>query len=688
MKPLVVALLAASVLIACKQQNTSDTEDTSKPVSNAETPAPELPSGIQVAGMDTKVRPQDDFFSYMNGAWVANTDIPADKSRWGSFNVLRDNSQEQIKAIVDDIASTPASAGAQQIANLFNSFMAEEQINKLGLQPLEPELTAINAISSQDDVVHYFARAYLKGGSAPLAFWVDADQKDPDTNIVYFYQSGLGLPDRDYYFDDSDKGKEIRAKYLSYISTLLTLANIENADDAARQIVELETAIAKHHWTKVENRDQEKTYNKMSATELRALAPEFAWDTYLNAQHIDNVSHVIVSQPSYFEQLDDLLSGSDIATWKTYFRFHLLDTYASYLSQPFADARFEFRNRQLRGQQEPAARWKRGVDVLNDNLGELLGQQYVQRHFPPQAKTRMLELVENLKRAYAQSIEQLDWMGEETRQAALDKLGKFTTKIGYPDKWRDYSALELKADDLVGNLMRANQFEFNEMIDKLDKPVDRGEWGMTPQTVNAYYNPVLNEIVFPAAILQPPFFDMNADDAVNYGGIGGVIGHEIGHGFDDQGSKSDGDGKLRNWWTEQDLQQFQQRTGRLSEQYSQYEPLPGEFVNGDFTLGENIGDLGGLSIALKAYKLSLNGKPSPTIDGFTGEQRVFLGWAQVWRTKQRDEFTSQQVKTDPHSPPWYRVNGVVRNINDFYSAFDVKPGDKLYLPPEERVKIW
>lgn len=685
MKNIIIPCLAAVLLTACEQHANNPTEKNAEP---GQVTAQIRPSGIELAGMDNGVRPQDDLFAFMNGTWVANTEIPADKSRWGSFNVLRENSQAQIKAIVDDVATNPTSPGAQQIANLFNSFMDEKRINHLRLQPLAVELAAIDGISSHDDVAGYFARSYQKGGGAPLAFWVGADQKDTNTNIVYFTQSGLGLPDRDYYFDNSEKGQDIRAKYRNYVKTLLTLANTENAEAMADQIIELETAIANPQWTKVENRDPEKTYNKVSADELHALAPELAWNKYLAAQKLDGVQTFIVRQPSYFEQLDDLLSGADVDRWKAYFRFHLLDTYAGYLSDDFAEARFAFRDRELQGQQEQAARWKRAVDVLNGNIGELLGREYVKRYFPSAAKTRMLTLVENLKRAYAQSIQQLDWMSEKTKLAALDKLNKFTTKIGYPDKWRDYSALQLEANDLVGNLMRANRFEFDYMIDKLGKPVDRSEWGMTPQTVNAYYNSTLNEIVFPAAILQPPFFDMNADDAVNYGGIGAVIGHEIGHGFDDQGAKSDGDGKLRNWWTDEDLQKFKQRTNSLSAQYSEYEALPGEFVNGDFTLGENIGDLGGLSIALKAYQLALNGEPSPVIDGFTGEQRVFLGWAQVWRTKQRDAFTSQQLKTDPHSPAYFRVNGVVRNIDAFYEAFNIQKGDKLYLAPEKRVKIW
>ncbi len=646
------------------------------------------PSGIDNAGMDTTIRAQDDFFGHMNGSWIENTEIPADKSSWGAFHKLRDQSQKDIKAIVEEVSTAASSEDAIRIANLYKSFMNQERIEALGLTPLRKELASIAALDSTDKVMSHFSTAYAQGYDSPLGFWVYADQKDPNTNIVYFSQGGLGLGNRDYYFDESEKGREILEKYTAYITKLLTLAGDKQAQQSAADILTLETALAKHHWTKEDNRNADKTYNKFNHKELRALMADFSWDSYLSDFNMAGETDFIVYQPSYFKQLTKVAAQYDPVTWQAYFRFHLLDSYANYLSEDFNQAKFDFRNHELQGQEEQAPRWKRAIDTLNGSVGELLGKLYVEKHFPPEAKQRMEALVENLKRAYADSIKQLDWMSDTTKQAALKKLGTFTTKIGYPDKWRSYDSLTFTSDNLVENIKRVNTFDIDYMLAKLGKPVDRSEWGMTPQTVNAYYNPVLNEIVFPAAILQPPFFDMSADDAVNYGGIGAVIGHEIGHGFDDQGSKYDGDGKLQNWWQAEDREQFQKRTQALVAQYSAFEALPGEFVNGEYTLGENIGDLGGLSIAYKAYELSLNGKPSPVIDGYTGEQRVFLGWAQVWRTKYRQEMLSQRLKNDPHSPARFRVNGTVANIPAFYDAFEVKKGDKLYLPPEQRVKIW
>lgn len=685
-KLLVCAIALAAT--ACSGPQSGTNNNVAKADADAQMQQAAVQSGIGISGMDTTVDAADDMFRHTNGHWLDNHQIPDDKSRWGTFNLLAETSKKQIRAIIEDVSKQADSASGQQIASLYNSYMNEKLVNELGMKPLEVEFSAIDQLQNKADVLKYFARAGVMTDRAPAAFWVYADKKDPSTNVVYLVQDGLGLPDRDYYFDDTEKAKKTQTEYQKYLQALRDIGGLKG--DTAK-VYDLEKAIAEHHWTKVENRDSEKTYNRLSNEEINGWMSDIgvdAWQGFLKEAGVAGQKEYIVYQPSYLQAMPKIVKETDMATWKLYFKLHLMDSYGSEMHKPLFDARFAFRSAHLYGVKEPSARWKRAVSALNNNLGELLGQEYVARHFPPEAKARMKSLVDNLIAAYGVSIDNLDWMGAETKIAARDKLSKFRTKIGYPDKWRDYSVLSLKADDLVGNLQRANQFEHDDMIDQLGKPVDRERWGMSPQTVNAYFNPILNEIVFPAAILQPPFFNLAADDAVNYGAIGGVIGHEIGHGFDDQGSRYDGDGYLRNWWTDEDLAKFKERTKKLVDQYNKFEPLPGEHVNGELTIGENIGDLGGLSIAYKAYKATLNGKASPVIDGFTGEQRVFLGWSQAWRSKARDEYLSKQLKTDPHSPALYRVNGVMPNIDAFYEAFNVKPGDGMYLPPEDRVSIW
>jgi len=681
-------LMAAALAVAgCDKQPAIDTAGQGQTTA-AKVSQVAKGSGIDVSGMDKTVAAATDMFQYTNGQWVNDNQIPADKARWGTFNVLAETSRKQMKVIIENASQNGGSTGAEQIANLYNSYMDLDKVEELGLKPLAAQFGAIDQLSNVAEVVSFWADSNIIGGASPVSFWVYADQKNPNTNVVYVSQGGLGLPDRDYYFDQEDKAKQTRQRYTEYLARLQQLAGL-NGDVA--KVMALETAIAKEHWTKVKNRDSDLTYNKVATTDLdqwMASLGDGAWQNFLSAADVAGQASYFVYQPSYFKALGDIANASDLATWKLYLKLHLLDGFAPTLNKDMVDARFEFRSAYLNGVEKQQPRWKLAVNVLNNSLGELLGQEYVAKHFPPEAKQRMKILVDNLLAAYSESIKNLDWMGAETKIAAQDKLDKFRTKIGYPDKWRDYSALQLAADDLVGNMMRAAKFEHDFMINDLGKPVDRERWHMSPQQVNAYFNPVMNEIVFPAAILQPPFFDLNADDAVNYGAIGGVIGHEIGHGFDDQGAKYDGDGRLRNWWTEQDLKQFEARTKKLIEQYNRFEVLPGVHVNGELTIGENIGDLGGLSIAYKAYKMSLQGSTSSNIDGFTGEQRVFLGWTQAWRSNARDEYLIKQVKTDPHSPAIFRVNGVMPNIDEFYQAFDVKPGDKMYLPPEERVKIW
>ncbi len=676
------SLLAASLMLfGCGQTDTPD---------EAQTDQPALPmnSGIDRAGMDLSVRPQDDFFSYANGTWLRETEIPADQSGWGSFYILADDGLSQLQTIIQDVADSGGDAKSAKIGNYYNAYLDLERVNELGLSPIADLLSELDDIVSHAQVVEYFATKNELGIDGPFNFRVGQDDKKPDTYIVTTEQSGLGLPDRDYYFDDSERGTELRGKYVDFIAELLRLSGYADAKAAAERIMAVETQLAEYHWNKVDNRDADKRYNKMSAAELAAMLPNFDTTVFFNGVGVGEQAYILVSQPSFVAGFNEVFPSVDVDTWKEYLRLQVLKSYATFLSQDFVDASFDFFSKALRGREEQRPRWKRAIGSVNANLGELLGQLYVEKHFPAAAKTRMRTMVNYLLLAYEESIRNLEWMSEETKSEALEKLSKFTPVIGYPDKWRDYSALQISADELVGNVRRARTFEHYRSVDKLGSPVDRSEWFMAPQQVNAYYHPALNQIVFPAAILQPPFFIFDAEDARNYGAIGSVIGHEIGHGFDDQGSKYDGDGNLANWWTDADRRRFEERTDKLVEQYNQLEPLPGLFVNGELTLGENIGDLGGVAIALRAYEMSLEGKESPIIDGMTGMERFFLGMAQVWRSKFRDEAVQLRVNSDPHSPAVFRVNGVVPNVDEFYSTFDVAAGDGLYLPSEERVAIW
>ena len=649
-----------------------------------------LTSGVELSAFDKSVRPQDDFFRHVNGTWLKTTEIPADKARYGAFTKLRDDSEARLRAIIEESAAKPKKqpgSDEQKVGDLYNSFMNEARLEELGLKPLEGELARIDALKSKDEVPALMAHYMRISVRNPIAGYVNQDAKDPSQYIVYLFQSGLGLPDRDYYLLPDQKFKDLRAAYLAHVEKMLALAGDKNAAKSAKDILALETAIATKQWTRVDSRDDDKTYNKVEVAKANALTPGFDFAAYLKAIGVTNDA-VIVAQPSAFTGFAEQLQAKSLDSWKTYFRWHLIRSAAPYLSKAFVDENFAFYGTTLRGIQENRPRWKRGVETVEQALGESLGKIYVARHFPPEAKARMDELVQNLIKAYEQSIQSLEWMSDETKKQALAKLAKFTPKIGYPKKWRDYTSLAIASDDLLGNLMRSAQFEHDYHLAKLGKPIDRDEWFMTPQTVNAYYNPNMNEIVFPAAILQPPFFNLEADDAVNYGGIGAVIGHEIGHGFDDQGSKYDGDGFLQSWWTAEDRAKFEERTKALIGQYDQYEPIPGQKVNGALTIGENIGDLGGASIAYKAYQLSLKGKEAPVIDGYTGDQRFFIGYAQIWRDKMREEAMLERIKVDPHSPAEYRCNGTLVNVPEFYAAFGIKEGDKLYAPPEKRVKIW
>lgn len=649
-----------------------------------------LESGISLTAIDPNTRPQDDFFRHVNGNWLNKTEIPADKSRFSIFNTLYDDTQDKLKVLIQQAADETAESGSntQKLGDMYSSYMDVERANELGIKPLETELSIIAAVDAHQDVASVMGKLAKLGVKSPLGFYVYADAKKPGVNALYLSQYGLTLPDKSYYSNPDDKYVGYRNAMVSYIAALLSETGHSNPEAAAKAVLAFETKIADAQLSRVESRDAEKMYNKRTASELTTMLKGFDWNAYASATELTDVETLVVRQLPYFKVMGELFSNTDVETLKDYMTFQLVSGSASLLSKTFVDLRFDFFSKTLRGVPENQPRWKRAVAATSGVLGEVLGQQYVAQYFTPAAKDKMDELVANLIEAYGQSIRELDWMTEETKQAALVKLSKFTPKIGYPDKWQDYSALTINADDLVGNYKRYNEFRFDESIAKIGQPIDTTEWGMTPQTINAYYSPVLNEIVFPAGILQAPFFSLTADDAVNYGAIGAVIGHEIGHGFDDQGSKYDGDGNLNSWWSDADRAAFDKKGKKLSAQFSAYQPIKGSFVNGDLTLGENIGDLAGISIGLKAYINSLDGQQAPEIDGFTGIQRVFMGYAQVWRGKYREDALRSQLLSDPHSPGEYRVNGIVTNVDAFYEAFDVKPGDEMYLAPEQRVNIW
>jgi len=646
--------------------------------------------GFDVAGMDTKVKPGDDFFAYSAGTYLKNLEIPADKTSYGMFTKLRDLSQERTRTIIEKSAASGGAAGseAQKVGDFFASFMDEAAIEARGISPLKPDLEAVAAIASKADLAEAFGRNIKLSAPAPIAVGIGPDRKNPDRFVVQAFQSGLGLPDRDYYLDDKNPAfGAARAKYTAYIATLLRLAGYDNAAARAEAIFALETAIARTHWTRVERRQAEKTYNPVATADLATRFPGVDWARLMAGTGIPAQGETIIATPSAIEGTAKLIDSIPLEIWKDYLAFHTIRDAAPYLPKAFVDANFEMYNKTLGGQPQPQPRWQRGVDLTSSVLGEALGKLYVTEYFPPEAKAKADVLVKNIIAAMDTRLENLAWMDPKTRAAAREKLAAFTPKIGYPDKWTDYSAFEVTRGDALGNAKRAALFEHDRDVAKLGRPVDRSEWFMTPMTVNAYANPTWNEIVFPAAILQAPFFDPAADDAINYGAIGAVIGHEITHHFDDQGRKYDKTGRLADWWTEEDVKRFKAETDKVVAQYGAYEPVPGKRVNGELTLGENMADLAGITIAYDAWKRSLGGKQAPVIDGFTGEQRFFLGFSQVWRQKYRQAALMQQLVTDPHTPGHFRPY-VVRNIDAWYDAFKVKPGEKLYLSPEARIKVW
>lgn len=691
-----IAVAGALAIVACASKPPQE-----KPLAAVTAPppvpaAPAAPVGPPAAigqfGLDLsagapQVKPGDDFFAYASGAWYDHFEIPADRSSFTVFSQLDELSKNRVREIIESAATSHAAEGtpAQKIGDYYAAFMDEAGIEGRGMEPVQEDLKRISAANSRKDIATLFGSA----GFASL-FDIDLppDLKNPDQYSVYLSQSHLGLPDRDYYLKDDPKLKEIRARYTQYIVQMLTLGGLPEPDAKARDIMAFETEAARLQWPIEKRRDVDATYNPRTKTQLLAYAPGFAWQSFFDASEIGSRQNLILSELTAIRDLSALFNRTSLPTLKAYLTFHYLSDHAPYLPKRFDSARFEFYGHTLRGQPQQRDRWKRAVDEVNDSLGEQVGQVYVTKYFPAESKAKMQELVGNLRAALSERIDHLDWMTSETKSRAHEKLATFTTKIGYPDRWKDYSGLDVRRDDPVGNARRAALWHWRYQVARLDKPVDRDEWQMTPQEINAYYNPLNNEIVFPAAILQPPFFDPNADAAVNYGAIGAVIGHEIGHGFDDQGRKFGPDGSLKDWWTQKDADVFKARVTRLVNQFSGFEALPGLKVNGANTIGENIGDLGGLNMAYHAYQLSLQGSPAPVIGGLTGDQRFFLSWAQVWRAKYREGALRELVMSDVHSPSYFRVNGPLPNIDAWYQAFHVEPGDKLYIKPEDRVAIW
>ncbi len=688
---LVSALISLLLLLqACSQQDSAVSNLEEPELSNISIDTSAPTAGFDLAEMDDGVAPGDDFYRYVNGAWLKDTEIPADRSNYGAFSLLADEAEEQLKTLIEEAAAEDAALGSdsQKVGNFYNSFMNESLIENLGIDPLKASLEEIDELQNKAELMQMMTTMNYIGVQMPFSFYIDVDEKQTDQYAPYVFQSGLGLPDRDWYLlNDNDTYVEARQAYSEYITKLISLSGFSDGAETANAVLLIENRIAQAHWTRTQNRQRELTYNKLSLDELQELAPAIDWSATMQGLGMFT-DEFIIGQPSYFESLSGIWSEVGLNQWKQFLRFKFLNAYASFLSNDFVMAKFDFEGGVLSGLEEIRPRWKRGVEVVDRGLGEVVGKLYVENHFQEEAKLRMDNLIENLREAFQIGIEELEWMTEPTKQEAQTKLAKFTTKIGYPNKWKEYTGLMVDKNDLVGNIMRSRRFEHNREVAKLGQEIDKDEWFMTPYTVNAYYNPNMNEIVFPAAILQPPFFNVEADDAVNYGGIGAVIGHEFSHGFDDQGRKSDGDGMLRDWWTEADAEAFSERANALVDQYSQFEVLPGKFLDGEFTLGENIGDLSGLAMAYKAYQLSLAGQEAEVIDGFTGDQRFFIGWAQVWRRLYRDENLEMRITADPHSHSEARTNGIVRNIYAWYEAFDIPQDSELYLAPDARVKIW
>lgn len=647
--------------------------------------------GIETAHISDSVQPGDDFFTYVNSGWLESSVIPPGYSRWGAFSELGLEAEGHVEDLIHRLDEGKLDAGetGRQVGNLYHSYMDTETLEARGLEPIRETLNALLAIESHEEAARWMGRP---GTASIVGAYVTLDQGNPERYVTYLRQSGLGLPDRDYYTRDNAPFPAHREAYRDHIAATFTRAGIDQAEARADAVLALETRLAENHWTRVQSRDRQANYKLMSVAELAGQAKGFPWSIFLGERGLGDIEELVVSTNTAIIANSQLFAETELADWASWHAFHWIDNHAPLLSREYEQAHFEFYSKRLGGVDEQRSRDKRAIEFVNSRLGELVGAFYVKEHFPPEYREQMLELVEYLRRAFAERLDELPWMDDETRVEAHRKLAAFLPKVGYPDQWHDYSSIQVVADDLIGNSQRIGEWRWNDMLSKLGSPVRAWEWGMTPQTVNAYYSSTQNEIVFPAAILQPPFFDPHADPAVNFGGIGAVIGHEMGHGFDDQGSRSDAKGVLRNWWTDASREQFEARTSRLVEQYNGFEPLEGMHVNGALTLGENIGDLGGISIAHHAWQLYLKDHSdgqAEVLDGYTGEQRFFMSWAQVWRNLwASDEALRNRLVNDPHSPAEYRVNGVVRNVDAWYEAFDISEEDDLYLAPEERVKIW
>jgi putative endopeptidase len=652
-----------------------------------------LTSGLDLAGMDRSVRPQDDFYDYADGHWLKNTPIPDERSSVSIASQLYDRSIDQLHGLIETAAkdgAAPANSEARKIGDLYASFMDEAGVQAAGLGALKGELARIDALKAKSELPALFAHLDRIGVSTPYGVGTQPDPRDSTRVAARVDQDGLGLPDRDYYIKADDvQLREIRGRYLTAIAKLLTLAGQRDAAAQAKAILALETRMAQAQWPRTDLRDPVKTYNKFALTQLDATTPGYPWRTYLADVGVSGkTDYLLIGEPSYFEAFGRMVQDEPLSVWQSYLRWHLIYAFAPYLPKDFVSANFDFFSTALRGTPTIRPRWKRGVTLVDGALGEALGKLYVAKYFPPATKARMDQLIDNLMGAYRQDVNALDWMGPATKKQALDKLGKMRRKIGYPSRWRDYGGLVIRRDDLVGNVIRSNEWDFAYQLGKLGKPVDREEWELTPQTINAYYRDDLNEIVFPAAFLQPPYFDPKADDAANYGAVGAIIGHEMSHGFDDQGSQFDADGNLRDWWTKQDHARFAAKTAALVAQYAAFEAIPGYHINGKLTLGENIADNSGLAVAYKAYRLSLKGQQAAVIDGFSGDQRLFLAFAQGWAGKVRDKQQIVYLKADPHSPYAARGSLPLKNQDAFYGAFEVKPADRMYLPPDQRVHLW
>jgi len=674
----IAAIVAATAIVGCTPVSTQSN-------------SPALGAwGVDLSQRDVSIRPGDDFNSYASGSWIQNTEIPADLSRYGTFDLLRLDAEGDVRAIVEELAASNAAAGSleQKVGDFYSAWMNVELLDNIGVGPLQSHLDGIYAIDSQAGLMKAYASLH---GDAPFGVGIIPDPADTTRYIAFVDQSGLGMPDRDYYLKEEDRYVEYRSAYDDYVTALFSLAGLDAPDERADRVIALETALAELHWTQADSRDIQKIYNPMSQEQLAELAPEFDWSLIFNETSLNTVDTFVVAETTAIDKAAELFADTPLETVKDYLAFHFMNAQAANLPSAFDQANFEFFGKTLRGTEEQRERWKRGVQMINAGLGEAVGQIYLDHHFPPSYKMEMDTLVGNLIAAYEVRLQQNEWMDDETREQALLKLSTFEPRIGYPDKWTDYGPLNITSGALLDNALAVTAFQWQEQIDRLGGPVDRALWPYPPQTVNASYNPLLNQLTFPAGILQPPFFDPYADAAVNYGAIGAGIGHEIGHGFDDQGRRFDELGRIRDWWTATADERFKVKSAALGSQYDSYEPVEGLFINGELTMGENIGDLGGLQVSYTAYHRHLDaccGGVAPVIDGYTGDQRFFLGWAQVFRAKAREDETRRRLLTDPHSPPAYRINGVVRNMDAWYDAFGVSEGDALYLPPEDRIRIW